>query len=175
MKAFTHRFDHQLTKKIQAWPEGWKGVMMAATFVGQPVFTAGTGAMVAGAGFGASNMPLFWAGVIIVETFTLGSILKVLLRRNRPLTDYVLKMRFSTYSLPSGHSVGAVVAYGTLGLLAAKFLPMPLGAIIAALFAVLILAIGLSRIYLGAHYPSDVIAGGLLGLTGLIAIGFVLA
>jgi len=174
MNSLLHKFDRRLTKKIQGWPEQWKTPMVAATFVGQPVFTAGIGAMVAGAGFGASNMPLFWAGVIIIETFTAGSILKVALRRKRPLTDYVLNMRFSTYSLPSGHAVGSMVAYGALALLTVRFLPLPLSAAVAAFLALLIFLIGLSRIYLGAHYPSDVMAGWLLGLVGLIGIGFIL-
>jgi undecaprenyl-diphosphatase len=65
-----------------------------------------------------------------------------------------------SYSFPSGHSVMAVVLYGTLLYLFLRWLRRPWQrwlAIVAALL--LALAIGYSRIYLGAHFPSDVLAG----------------
>jgi undecaprenyl-diphosphatase len=170
MNALLHKFDRQLTKRIQQWPKQWRNVMAGASFIGQPVFTVGTGALIVGIGFGSSNATLFGAGVIVIATISAGTVLKVLLRRDRPLTDYVLRMRFNTFSLPSGHSVGAMVAYGTLALLALTLLPAPFGVILAVLLGLLVILIGLSRIYLGAHYPSDVIAGWLLGLIGFLGV-----
>lgn len=170
MNALLHKFDRQLTKRVQQWPKQWRDVMMGATFVGQPVFTVGIGMLIVGIGFGSSSAMLFGIGVIVIATISAGTILKVLLRRDRPLTDYVLRMRFNTFSLPSGHSVGAMVAYGTLAFLAWTFLPVPFGAVLAVFLGLLIVFIGLSRIYLGAHYPSDVMAGWLLGLIGLMGV-----
>jgi undecaprenyl-diphosphatase len=58
------------------------------------------------------------------------------------------------YSFPSGHTAAAFVVAGTVGVFySALFLPLLL---LAAL-------IGFSRIYLGAHYPTDVLAGAFLG------------
>jgi undecaprenyl-diphosphatase len=65
-----------------------------------------------------------------------------------------------TYSFPSGHSLMAFCIYGVLaGLLSHRVRTAALRALIWSLAAVLVLAIGLSRIYLGVHYPSDVVAG----------------
>ncbi len=60
------------------------------------------------------------------------------------------------FSFPSGHTAGAFIMAGVLG----NFLPMLL--IPLFLWAIVV---GLSRIYLGVHYPSDVIAGAVLGIS----------
>jgi undecaprenyl-diphosphatase len=78
-----------------------------------------------------------------------------------------------TYSFPSGHSLLSFCIYGVLaGLLSARIRSAAWRALVWIVAAVLVLAIGLSRIYLGVHYPSDVIAGYLAGavwISGLIA------
>jgi undecaprenyl-diphosphatase len=78
-----------------------------------------------------------------------------------------------TYSFPSGHSLVSLCIYGVLaGLLSARIRSAAWRAIVWIVAAVLVLAIGLSRIYLGVHYPSDVIAGYLAGavwISSLIA------
>jgi len=173
MRALLHSFDKKHTKAIQSWPESLRGIMLFATLIGQPVFTLGIAALVAGIGFGSGDARLLFAGMLAGFTLGIGTVLKITLRRSRPLTDYVMNMRFNTFSLPSGHSVGAVVSYGLLGMIALTALPLAVGVPIAALLAIAIVMIGISRVYLGAHYPSDVLAGwalGALGLSGIIAI-----
>jgi membrane-associated phospholipid phosphatase len=65
-----------------------------------------------------------------------------------------------TYSFPSGHALFSFCFYGVLaGLLADRVRNLRLRILIWTIAAVLVAAIGLSRIYLGVHYPSDVIAG----------------
>ena len=67
-------------------------------------------------------------------------------------------------SFPSGHAALAAVVYLTLGLLLARTLPKRrLKVYVVALAAGLALAVGTSRIYLGMHWPSDVLAGWTLG------------
>lgn len=67
-------------------------------------------------------------------------------------------------SFPSGHSIAATVSYLTLGLLLARTLPRrALKVYVVALGVVLAAAVGLSRLYLGMHWPSDVLAGWTLG------------
>ena len=64
------------------------------------------------------------------------------------------------WSFPSGHALFSFCFFGVLaGLLAARLRSLVWKAAVWALAAVLVAAIGLSRIYLGVHYPSDVLAG----------------
>jgi undecaprenyl-diphosphatase len=65
-----------------------------------------------------------------------------------------------TYSFPSGHSLMSFCIYGVLaGLLSHRVRSAVIGVLVWVMAAVLVAAIGVSRIYLGVHYPSDVIAG----------------
>jgi membrane-associated phospholipid phosphatase len=63
-----------------------------------------------------------------------------------------------SFSFPSGHAVGAMVVYGFIGYILARELPIYQSYIYAAT-SILIIAIGFSRLYLGVHYPTDIIAG----------------
>ncbi|HEY8175772.1 MAG TPA: phosphatase PAP2 family protein [Gemmatimonadaceae bacterium] len=68
-------------------------------------------------------------------------------------------------SFPSGHAMGAAVAYGTVAYLAARLQERRLHRVVTLISAaVIILLISISRLYLGVHYPSDVIAGVIIGL-----------
>ncbi len=68
-------------------------------------------------------------------------------------------------SFPSGHAMAAVVAYGSVAYLVARLEPTPtLRRATWAMAILIILAVGISRIYLGVHYPSDVAAGFVAGL-----------
>lgn len=100
----------------------------------------------------------------------LNTALKLHFRRIRPQVPWALVQERS-FSFPSGHSVYAVVLYGTLAYLAMRYLRhawQRAAMIVAALLQ--ILGIGLSRIYLGAHYPTDVAAGYFVGCIWLIAV-----
>ena len=84
--------------------------------------------------------------------------LKLFFGRVRPL-DPEGAVLAQGLSFPSGHSSGAVVTYGMLAYLALRLLPKVwhLPALLLAL--VLMLAVGASRVLLGVHFPSDVLAG----------------
>lgn len=65
-----------------------------------------------------------------------------------------------SFSFPSGHALCSFVFYAVLaGLIADRVRPLAMRVALGLAAALLIAAIGLSRIYLGVHYPSDVIAG----------------
>lgn len=68
----------------------------------------------------------------------------------------------TTYSFPSGHALGSMVLYGFLGYLLVQRFPRQ-RAWIYGVAALLIASIGFSRLYLGVHWPTDVLAGYSIG------------
>ena len=75
-----------------------------------------------------------------------------------------------TTSFPSGHSMGSVVGYGFLAYLLQRVLPRRKGRWVILGAVVLILLIGFSRMYLGAHYFTDVMGGYAVGSCWLAAV-----
>jgi membrane-associated phospholipid phosphatase len=119
-----------------------------------------------------------WRGAIALATSVLATqavvaIVKVLVNRPRPEADLAITDP-SGYSFPSGHSATAVALYVTLALVAASVLRPRWRPAVYAAAGLVALAVGLSRIYLGAHYPTDVLAGWLTG-GSLVTISWVLA
>lgn len=90
-------------------------------------------------------------------------ILKKVINRERPTLEHLVAV--STLSYPSGHSMSAMAFYGFLIYLSFRF-SRSWGPKLLAFFGfgLLILLIGISRVYLGVHYPSDVMAGFVGGL-----------
>lgn len=93
--------------------------------------------------------------------------LKLLFERARPVHEGGI-VAATGYSFPSGHSSGAVVAYGMLAFLACRLLPprWHVPAIVAA--ALLSVTAASSRVFLRVHFPSDVVAGMLSGSAWLL-------
>ena len=84
--------------------------------------------------------------------------LKAIFGRARPL-DQVAAWAETGFSFPSGHSSGAVVACGMLAYTVLRLLPARWHAAALAAAVALALTIGASRVFLGVHFASDVIAG----------------
>lgn len=92
----------------------------------------------------------------------LNRIIKVIVKRPRPSTNIL--MHYGSYSFPSGHSSAAVLVLGCLILLIWQVAKRQwIKYVLTAFFVLLAIAIGFSRVYVGAHYPSDVLAGWCLG------------
>jgi undecaprenyl-diphosphatase len=99
-----------------------------------------------------------WLAVTMAGALILDLTLKHSFRRPRPQTFFGPAPH--TFSFPSGHALCSFCFYAVLaGLIAARTQSTRLRVAVGLLAAVLVIAIGLSRIYLGMHYPSDVIAG----------------
>lgn len=92
--------------------------------------------------------------------------LKAAVQRPRP--DIAQLIHAGGYSFPSSHSLCSVTFYGFLIFFCVRFCKKPLKQIFTVLLTLLILSVGLSRIYLGVHYPSDVAGGYLSGAICLI-------
>ena len=103
---------------------------------------------------------------LIVITI-LNNLLKIIFLRPRPdVNNLILE---SGYSFPSGHSATGMAFYGYLIYLIYKYVNNKNIKIPLIIFlSLIIVAIGLSRIYLGVHYASDVLGGFLLAIVYLI-------
>lgn len=172
MKSSLRQFDVYFTELILKLPVSWQPFFLGVTNLGDPIVTIGIGVVVAVFGYLHANVRLIFSGAMIWITLVAGGILKLLFGRARPLSEYAANLRVDTFSFPSGHSSGSMIAYGLLAYLAIKFLPDPLGIIAAFVCGGIIFLVGISRIYLGAHFPTDVLAGWLLGAIALIIIVF---
>jgi membrane-associated phospholipid phosphatase len=96
--------------------------------------------------------------------------LKLWFHRDRPSVTWALA-RETTFSFPSGHAMLSLVVYGMILYLILRLSRSRLLDVAASLIALpLILAIGVSRVYLGVHYPSDILAGYLAGAIWLAAV-----
>ena len=115
-----------------------------------------------------------WFGVtVLIGAALLNAFIKNIYQRVRPEEiNHLIEQ--SGYSFPSGHSMGSIIVFGSFIFLAFRyFKSKTIKWGLSIFFSLLILLIGLSRIYLGVHYPSDVIAGFSLGFAWLaLSIAF---
>jgi undecaprenyl-diphosphatase len=142
-------------------------VMKAATLIGSNAVLLPAVALVALLAIRLRRRAI--AVVLVVDTIAVisaYSALKVMFSRERPrLFD---KIALPTdYSFPSGHSMSALGIYGVVAAALIALYPRARRATLTAAI-VLIAAIGLSRIYLGVHWPSDVLGGFLGGVPPLV-------
>lgn len=110
-----------------------------------------------------------FAAVTVLMSSLLNNGVKLLVHRARPLVVHPVAHAGGN-SFPSGHAQAALVGYGVLLLV---FLPALRGVwrrIALAVAIVMVLAIGFSRVGLGVHYVSDVLAGYILGAAWLVAM-----
>jgi undecaprenyl-diphosphatase len=113
----------------------------------------------------------FWLAVVISSRF-LCMLLKAWFQRERPPVGFrAIVIDDASLSFPSGHSVYAAVFFSMLAILIARLLPPSfvwLRFVTYAVCAVVAVLVGISRVWLTVHYPTDVIGGLLLGVAWVI-------
>jgi undecaprenyl-diphosphatase len=103
--------------------------------------------------------------LISLSALAISQSVKFAIKRERPDVAWRLIARPHTASFPSGHSLHSMAIYGTLALLTARHLRRrTMSALVLVAGFTLPMIIGLSRPYLGVHYPTDVFAGWTAGL-----------
>lgn len=109
------------------------------------------------------------AGFLVVASIGGGlvdSAVKILVNRPRPHVDHPIATALGK-SFPSGHAMSSTVTYGALLLVLLPAIPRAWRRFVVAFTFLLVLAIGLSRLFLGVHFVSDVLGGWILGLAWL--------
>jgi undecaprenyl-diphosphatase len=143
-------------------------VARGVSFLGSPVFIAAWGLAVIGVLLVRRQYPLLLGWVAALAGGSLLDVaLKLLFHRARPSWDVPL-LTAHGFSFPSGHAMGSLVAYGMLAYLLVRAARSRWQKVAPIACAVgLALLIGLSRMYLGVHYFSDVIGGYAAGVVWL--------
>ena len=165
----TTRFDRAVSLALHRLDSpAMDAVMLSFTFLGS--FPAIAAVMVGATIWRLSRRDKRGAAMLVgvaVVTELLNLILKEAFRRSRPSLFHEIATLHS-YSFPSGHAMSSAAVYGSIAVLVARDAPARAGAAIGAA-AVLAFLIGVSRIYLGVHWVTDVLAGWAAGLFVLLA------
>lgn len=180
MRAQLQRWRHAVSDQLDAWAlrvRGWdqqcleficsqlrlrrvSKLFIVATYCGDGYLWLLIGLGIVGWGTPLDRRRVGVMFVITCLNIVLFRLSKRLTKRDRPDSPAALELRFrylDSYSFPSGH---ATTSFGLAYMLSTfyPFWPVPTAAYLAAF------VIAFSRVYVGEHYPSDVISGALLGV-----------
>lgn len=163
-------FDDAVYKSVAGvMSEGLTGFMKLMTFSGSGWSITALAAAIPFFVFVSKKKKYYRTALLIPLNIAVGSllneILKQLFHRVRP--DMLRLVKVTDYSFPSGHSMNSMIFYGFLVYLMLKYLQPRIKYPAALILSLMIFLIGTSRVYLGVHYASDVIAGFIIGLAWL--------
>lgn len=155
------RIDQRMTQSIQRYHGRWLDrLARAATFLGNTEVLMGIGVAVGGF-LVFSSRP--WAALLSASSLLgmpISGGIKHLVRRPRPESGIArVVLPAVGLSFPSGHAMTALMFYGFIALLVGIHAPAGQRVGWISALGLLILSISMSRIYLGAHWFSDVIGG----------------
>lgn len=164
------RLDQQVFAGLRALRSDWLDLaMVAVTELGGGRISVAVGVAV----FAwlcwrrAWTVALYWAAALLGARACVMA-LKLGMARVRPASIY---SGLESYSFPSGHATSSMVTYGFLAFLLCLRQPWRVRIPVLALTVVAVAAIGVSRLYLGMHWLSDVAAGYALGLAWIALLG----
>lgn len=165
-------FDNRLWNIVQSYQsETNTSIMKFVTFFGNP-----QGAVIPGAIlliYFLFIKPHRWYSILVpavgVGSFFINRLMKSIFNRPRPILEERMVEVIYNLSFPSGHAMFAVAFYGLFIYISWHYLKSNwLKVICTLLILVFIFLIGVSRVYLKVHYPSDIIAGFAAGFIWLI-------
>jgi undecaprenyl-diphosphatase len=151
-------FDSTVISFIQSFETQWlTSAMKFFTYIGTIRFIAILSVFVLFILYGVLKLRMEVL-IYLFSTPMLNRLLKLIFHRERP--DLYRLVEIGGYSFPSGHAMNAFSFYAILIFLFWRQNPSRFGRAAVTIIGILmILAIGTSRIYLGVHYPSDIIGG----------------
>lgn len=156
----------------QRTPAGGQ-IVTAFTDLGRTLPMLVIGVIATGALYARYRRVQVWPIMVLVPIGSVGltESLKAVFALTRPDTTGAVAPFEDSYSFPSGHTLNSTAIIGALAYLTCWLvgrLWVRVAAVAAA--AIWIVAMGLSRVYLGHHWPSDVLLGWSLGLTWLVLV-----
>jgi undecaprenyl-diphosphatase len=165
-KGSTQPFDDAIMHWVGAHQTpGLDAVMLEVTALGTGT-VVGMIVLIAGM-FLWLNQHRHSAILLIVATvggLVLDSLLKIGFNRPRPQI-FEWGTHAASSSFPSGHAMSSVIVYGTVAYLAARLQRNVHARILTFIIAaIIVVMISVSRVYLGVHFPSDILAGLLIGI-----------
>jgi undecaprenyl-diphosphatase len=167
------QFDEQVRSTVHSFatPEVTTA-MKLVSFVGSPVFLTPLFVVIFAAFFLTGwRRAALWLAIAMAGATLLDVTLKLSFHRLRPSPFFGNAPH--SYSYPSGHALGALSFYGVLaGLLAHRIRSTAAKVATWSAAVLLIAAIGISRVYLGVHYPTDVLAGYLVAAVWVSGLMF---
>ncbi|MBF6174575.1 phosphatase PAP2 family protein [Nocardia blacklockiae] len=114
-----------------------------------------------------------WAEVVVTTAVSLGAgltvfVVKALVGRRRPPVDHLVTE--TSHSFPSGHTLGSTAVLGVVAAVTMLSLRRRAARVaVGTTVALFVLAVGVSRVYLGVHWPTDVLAGWSFGALWIVA------
>lgn len=172
-----HRVDARVADDLHAWIDDRPTVVDVVRFFSDWVwdpndFRILAAGLVAGLWVAGNRRNAVWVTTVMVVGGALGSLCKVAVARDRPtFADPVATAH--GFSFPSGHALNGVLGCGVLLVGLWPLLPRRVRPWAVALAVVSVLGVGFTRVALGVHYLSDVVAGWALGVV-VLAVSWVL-
>ncbi|MDB4866551.1 MAG: hypothetical protein JWR03_884 [Cohnella sp.] len=154
-------FDAAVIRQVQGWETPWLTPVMkffTAIGTGVPLVALTVAILFILYRFFRHRRELILFLVAVIGSSLLNPLLKSVFHLQRPTLHRLVEQ--TGYGFPSGHAMGAFSLYGITAYLLWRHIRSKTGRIVLIAVSIfLVLAIGLSRIYLGVHYPSDVVGG----------------
>lgn len=160
----TRVVDEALSQIVYAWRNpGLTEIMIFISLLGADIIVFVAGLFTVFLTWKKHKREAILFVMILAVGLLINIILKIIFQRPRPSIDPIMDLS-SSYSFPSGHAMNAFIFYSIMSYFVYHFTHNKLlSGIVTAFALVLVLLIGFSRVYLGVHYPSDVLAGFIAG------------